>query len=195
LQAVDDVAIKGYDGSSPSDAVVSRDGRTAYVLADDVFVIDTAVPAVSTTISITDIVSQAKGIALAPDGSRLYVTKPDTNLINPEGRGPAVVVIDTNARQVIGTVKPVGAMPFGIAVAVPPTGLCVGDDQGQTRVTVGELVTSVNYAADGCPSAIMTAAPRSRARHASRLRAVRRWSRQRVREPTPASTRHNSQST
>jgi YVTN family beta-propeller protein len=149
------VDIKGFFGHGPSDAVVSLDGRTAYVVADDVFVLDTTVPAIRTTISITDIASDsARGAALTPDGSRLYVTV-------SESGDTAALVIDTNARQIIGTLKPFGVGPSGIAITAPPTGLCVPDDQGQTRVTVGELVTSVNYAADGCPSAMMTVAPQS----------------------------------
>jgi YVTN family beta-propeller protein len=136
------------------DAVVSPDGRTAYVpIGVGICVVDTTVPAISATIPLDPYIfySGSYGVALAPDGSRLYVTNQYAE--QGQDRGPAVEVIDTNTRQVFATVKTVGSSPFGVAVTTPPTGLCVGDDQGQTRVTVGELVTSVNYNADGCPTA------------------------------------------
>jgi YVTN family beta-propeller protein len=143
------------DPGGASDAVVSPDGRTAYISTIyGISVVDTTVPAISTTIPFTEIFVGSfvpGGLALTPDGSRLYVTS-QTAEQGPD-RDPAVAVIDTNTRQVFATVKAVGSNAFGIAVTAPPTGLCVGDAQGQTRVTVGELVTSVNYAADGCPTA------------------------------------------
>ena len=150
------VALNGLQHQA-GNVALSADQRTAYVLTNELVVVDTTVPAIITTIELTDNPSYGPasgGIALSADDSRLYIVNPRA------GSSPAVVVLDAHTYQVVGSVSPIGQFPFGIAVGSPPTGLCVPDDQGQTRVTVGELVTSVNYAADGCPSA-MSPAPQS----------------------------------
>jgi DNA-binding beta-propeller fold protein YncE len=91
----------------------------------------------------------AAGVALSPDGGRLVVTSPDTGV----DWGHGIAVIDTATLQIAAAIPPAGNGPDSVAIVTPPTGLCTADDQGQTRVTVGELVTAVNYAADGCPTA------------------------------------------
>ena len=93
--------------------------------------------------------SNSAGVALSPDGGRLLVTSPDAHT----GDEPGVAVIDTATLQIVATIPATGDGPWDVAIVTPPTGLCTADDSGQARVTVGELVTAVNYSVDGCPTA------------------------------------------
>jgi hypothetical protein len=69
---------------------------------------------------------------------------------------PAAAVIDAQSLQAVATIPALFDQPFEVAIVTPPSGLCTGDDHAQTRVTVGELVTSVDYSVDGCPTARMS---------------------------------------
>jgi YVTN family beta-propeller protein len=145
----------------------SHDGRVGYAVgcpgamgggcADPqaqtaVLVIDIASLTITNTIPLQAALpgGNTAGVALSPDGGRLLVTNPDATA---QGQQPAVIVIDTATLQVVGAIPAVGDEPYDVAIVTPPSGLCTADDSGQTRVTVGELVTSVNYSVDGCPTA------------------------------------------
>jgi YVTN family beta-propeller protein len=162
-----DVATRSVTQSLPLSGVsgiaYSHDGRVGYAasaiggagssLAMLLQVIDMASLTITNTISLTTALAGGAtggGVALSPDGARLIVTNPDATA---KGTLPAAVVIDTATLQVVGTIPAVGDGPHSVAIATPPTGLCTADATGQTRVTVGELVKAVNYAADGCPTA------------------------------------------
>ena len=58
------------------------------------------------TIKLTGDTVRPMGIAVAPDGKKIYVTT---------GRGRNVVVIDTSSYEVVGSVE-VGIRPWGIAI-------------------------------------------------------------------------------
>jgi YVTN family beta-propeller protein len=125
----------------------TADGRAAYAtIADDarVAVIDTARH--RQIDSINDVGEAPGGIAIAPDSGLAYVTD-----FTAGPNDPGIFVIDTTTNQVIDSLPTLGAGPTGIALTTAPTGLCVGDAQGETKVTVDELVLSVNYLLNGCP--------------------------------------------
>jgi DNA-binding beta-propeller fold protein YncE len=143
----------------------SHDGRVGYAVGcagavesgcthsqtgTALFVIDMPSLSIANTIPLSAVFNgyDAGGVALSPDGGRLVVTSPETGV----GLDFGIAVIDTATLQIVTTIPPAGDGPYSVAIVTPPTGLCAADDQGQTRVTVGELVTSVNYAADGCPT-------------------------------------------
>ncbi len=168
--SVVDTATLNITQSQPlplTDIAYSRDRRVAYGLGRGsdgqaaILVIDTATLAVTNTLPLSTALGgdNIAAVALSPGGDRLLVTNPsggdqvETGASSTSDRQPAVVVIDTRTLEVIGTMRAVGDQPFGIAVVTPPSGLCTADDRGQTRVTVGELVTAVDYSVDGCPTA------------------------------------------
>ena len=125
----------------------TADGRTAYAaLPDDgtVAVIDTVTQ--RQVDSIANAGEAPGGIAIAPDTGLAYVTD-----FTAGANEPGVFVIDTKTNRVIGSLPTLGGGPTGIALTTAPTGLCVGDAQGETKVTVDELVLSVNYLLNGCP--------------------------------------------
>src|SRR5262249_14938924 len=116
-------------------------------------VIDTATLMVTST---TPLKTALQGgfptqVAVSPDGGRLVIN-------NGEAQGkaqePAAVVVDTLSLTLVAQIPRFGGdNPHDVAVATPPSGLCAGDSHAQTRVTVGELVTAVDYSVDGCPTA------------------------------------------
>jgi len=125
----------------------TADGRTAYATLPDsstVAIIDTATNSVVDSIS--NVGDSPGGIAISPDTGLAYVTN-----FTATTSQPGVFIIDTKTNKVIGSLPTLGDGPTGIALTTAPTGLCVGDAQGQTEVTIDELVLSVHYALDGCP--------------------------------------------
>ena len=124
------------------------DGRTAYAtIADNgtVAVIDTATNRVVNTLS--NVGFNPAGIVISPDTLLAYVT--DSTATSTD---PGVFVIDTKTNQITTSLPVLGDGPTVIALTTAPTGLCVGDAQGQSMVTIDELVKSVNYSLDGCPA-------------------------------------------
>jgi RHS repeat-associated protein len=71
--------------------------------APAIAVIDTATNSVTATIPTSQL---AQGIAVSPDGTKVYAAQPQANLVS---------VIDTSSNTIIANV-PVGNLPFGIAV-------------------------------------------------------------------------------
>jgi hypothetical protein len=157
--------------STGGDIAYSPDGRIGYALgcvlaegggcADPtadftLFVIDMSSLTITNTVPLQEALGGRNeagngGIAVSPDGARLVVVNP--NAVAKRQQPPAAIVIDTASLQVVGTIQAVGDEPWDVAIVTPPSGLCTADDSGQTRVTVGELVSSVNYSVDGCPTA------------------------------------------
>lgn len=149
-----------------NDITFSRDGATAYGVGcvaagcaeSAVFVIDMSTLAITKTISVQAALgASATALALSPDGGRLVVL--NAGAMAAQAQFPAAVVIDTATSQIVATIPAAGDAPFDVAIVSPPTGLCTADDSGQTRVTVGELVSSVNYSVNGCPTVPTTSSP------------------------------------
>jgi DNA-binding beta-propeller fold protein YncE len=151
-----------------SSIAYSHDGRVGYAVGclgpsgcdtTGLLVIDMASLTITNTVPLADAFGDDYpicGIALSPDEGRLLVTNWDAMLPAPDNSGftTAAVVIDTTTQQVVGTIPTVGDNPYSPAIVTPPTGLCTADASGQTRVTVGELVSAVTYSVDGCPTAV-----------------------------------------
>ena len=118
---------------------VSPDGTVVYAgEVSDTAVIDTTTNSVVNTIP----TGEPFAIAFTADGHTAYATIADDSRVS---------VIDTKTNRVIGSLPTLGDGPTGIGLTTAPTGLCVGDSQGETKVTVDELVLSVNYLLNGCP--------------------------------------------
>jgi DNA-binding beta-propeller fold protein YncE len=136
------------------DVAFSPDGSRAYAAVDPggIAVIDVAASTVLRTIHISAFDPFGSvgmgGVAVSADGKFLLATHGRAT-----GGQRGLAVIDAMTEQVLSTHSTGEAYPVDVVtVAQLPDGLCVGDESGQTRVTVGELVTSVNYALDGCPT-------------------------------------------
>lgn len=127
----------------------SADRSVAYAVdGEKLTFLDTASGGI-TTLSLRPSISEPNSIALSVDGRRLFVTDAGVNQVGD----PAVAVVDVALRQVLVTVaSAVDEAAWDVAVIEPPSGLCDGDERGETRVTVGELVSSVNFSVDGCPT-------------------------------------------
>ena len=99
-------------GNSPCDVVFAPDSAHAYVVNQDatVSVINTATHTVTKTISIgTTNFYACSGIAITPDGSRIYVTRYDSDNVS---------IIDTTTNTIVGSPIAVGAnRPTRIAIA------------------------------------------------------------------------------
>jgi len=141
--------------SEPFAIVFAADGRTAYAsLVDDgkVAVIDTAALRVSALIPVAQ---NPGGLALPPDGTRLYVTD-----ITSTAHEPGLFIVDTTTQQIVESLATLGDGPTDVELTVPPQGLCVGNARGQTEVTIDELVRSVGYSLTECPGRFpMSVAP------------------------------------
>jgi YVTN family beta-propeller protein len=96
-------------GGDPTAIVASRDGTRVYVLHGEapaaVAAIDTATDAVVGLTSLPT--AQARGMALTPDGARLYVSASTAN---------RVIVVSTPAMSVMATI-PVGSFPLGVDIS------------------------------------------------------------------------------
>ncbi|MBD0710197.1 MULTISPECIES: YncE family protein [unclassified Streptomyces] len=106
-------------GTAPYGLVVGRDGRAWTATAEGVAVVDTGtrrllalVPYATDTGPVTtgEYRGGGMGIALAPDGSRIYVG------VNVPGGNGTLEVVDTATLRVTGTV-PVGRRPFDVDVS------------------------------------------------------------------------------
>jgi YVTN family beta-propeller protein len=139
--------IKSIAVGEPFAIAFTADGRKAYATIADsqvIAIIDTTThQAIG---SIENVGDSPGGIAISPDTGIAYSTD-----FTAAANEPGVFVIDTKTNKVITSLPTLGDGPTGIALTTAPTGLCVGDAQGETQVTVDELVLSVNYLLDGCP--------------------------------------------
>ncbi|MFD7071482.1 hypothetical protein ACFV97_30120 [Streptomyces sp. NPDC059913] len=106
-------------GTAPYGLVVGEDGLAWVATAEGVAVVDTEkrtrlarIPYRTRTGPVTtgEYRGGGMGIALAPDGSRVYVG------VNVPGRTGVLEIIDTATREVTGT-APVGRRPFDVDVA------------------------------------------------------------------------------
>ncbi|MFE6915561.1 YncE family protein [Streptomyces rubiginosohelvolus] len=106
-------------GTAPYGLVVGEDGRAWVATAEGVAVVDTEqrtrialIPYATESGPVTtgEYRGGGMGIALAPDGGRVYVG------VNVPGEDGAVEVIDTATREVTGT-APVGMRPFDVDVS------------------------------------------------------------------------------
>ncbi|MFI2467343.1 YncE family protein [Streptomyces globisporus] len=106
-------------GTAPYGLVVGEDGRAWVATAEGVAVVDTErrtrlalIPYATESgpVATGEYRGGGMGIALAPDGSRVYVG------VNVPGEDGAVEVIDTATREVTGT-APVGMRPFDVDVS------------------------------------------------------------------------------
>jgi len=115
-------------GAGPGGFAFSPDGRYAYVTNtgdNTVSVIDTTTDTVVATVS--DIGHTSLGVAVSPDGSRVYVSNLET-----EG---TVTAIDTATNTPVGDPIPVGAFPAGLVVSADNTKVYVTNvDDGTVSV-------------------------------------------------------------
>jgi YVTN family beta-propeller protein len=98
-------------GARPRFVIFRRDGRRreGFVSAENggtVVLVDADADSVVSTIAVGDRTTKPTGLALSPDGQRLYVAN---------GRSNEVVVIDVATRAARGAVR-TGERPWGIAL-------------------------------------------------------------------------------
>jgi len=98
-------------------AVLAQNAYITNYGSNNVSVIDTATNTVIATINM----SYPFGVAVTPDGNKVYVTNPTAG-----GVPNLVSVIDTGTNTVIGTIT-VGANPFGVAVTPDGTKVYVAN--------------------------------------------------------------------
>jgi DNA-binding beta-propeller fold protein YncE len=134
----------------PKDIAFSSDGARAYATAGGVAVIDTASHDTIDALPVADF-DQPHGIEVSSSSGLVYVTDFEAITDGAAARQPGLAIIDPAARAVIALVDTFGNNPTDIALVRAPPGLCAGDAMRESKVTVGELVTSVNFAIDGCP--------------------------------------------
>jgi DNA-binding beta-propeller fold protein YncE len=117
-----------------------------------VLVIDMESLAVSGTILLPG-VDTPFGVSLSRNLHHLYITDLDASFdpTSPRDRSPGLVVVDVESEAIIARYSTLGTMPSAVVAVTPPQGLCTADEVAQSKVTVGELVTSVRFAVDGCP--------------------------------------------
>ncbi len=97
-------------GTRPRSVVFSPDGRRAYVANEidaTISVIDTATRQSIDTIMLPGTNARPMGLAVAPNGSKLYVTT---------GRGTQLIAIALPSHDVLGAVE-VGLRPWGVALS------------------------------------------------------------------------------
>ena len=136
-------------GCEPTRIAIAPNGKHAYVantFSGTVSVIDTAANAVSATIPVP---SALEGIAISPEGQRVYVTS--------RAGQDAMVVIDTGTNTILDTVTGVGGAPGGIAVSPDGRLVFVTNEHMWGTVTVIDSVTSLvvsTIAVGDWPSAV-----------------------------------------
>jgi DNA-binding beta-propeller fold protein YncE len=92
-------------------------------------------------------------VAVSSSGKRILVAGAS---FDGETTSHEVDVLDGDTHQLLGR-TPLDAAVVDLLAGSPPLGLCSGDSELQTKVTVGELMTSVNFALDGCPGDVVGA--------------------------------------
>jgi YVTN family beta-propeller protein len=136
-------------GCSPTSIAIAPSGKHAYVanwFSGTVSVIDTATNAVSATIPVPNTL---EGIAISPDGQRVYVTS--------RASQDAVVVIDTGTNTVLETLTGIGGAPKGIAVSPDGRLVFVTNEHIFGTVTVIDSATNMvvsTIAVGDWPSAV-----------------------------------------
>ncbi|MFQ5664938.1 MAG: YncE family protein [Candidatus Binatia bacterium] len=86
------------------------------------------------------------GVAVSGDGALVYVTD-----FTSAATDVGFWVIDAATNRVVGGIPTMGDGPASVVLTTAPEGLCVGDAEGETKVTVDELVRGVNQVLNGCP--------------------------------------------
>lgn len=143
-------------GATARDVEFSADGSVAYATYGaqgeeaGVSIIDAGQHLVVDSIPLPDSRSPW-GIGISSASGLVYVA--DAAAFPDQGQEdrPGLIVIDPVSRTVIGSANTFGGNPSDVVLVRAPEGLCAGDQAHESKVTVGELVTSVNYAIDGCP--------------------------------------------
>lgn len=105
-----DVVARIDVGLRPRGLAVTRDGATLFVtneLDHSVSIVDKAQRAVRGTIAMPRDDDLPMGIAVAPNGGRIYVTT---------GRGGTLLAFDAVTRELVGETR-VGARPWGVALS------------------------------------------------------------------------------
>lgn len=136
-------------GCEPTSIAIAPNGKHAYVanrFSGTVMVIETATNAVIAT---TPVPSMLEGMAISPDGQRVYVTS--------RAGQDAVVVIDTSTNTILETLTGVGSAPGRIAVSPDGKLVYVANEHLFGTVTVIDSATNTvvsTIAVGDWPSAI-----------------------------------------
>ena len=110
-------------GSTPNEVVVSPDGRALYVPnfgpngRGVLSIIDTTTHAVTDSVVVSGGGGRPTGAAVAPDGTRVYVST--NSEVNPPSERGTVSVVDTTTMAVIATIA---INPFPSGVGITPDG-------------------------------------------------------------------------
>lgn len=149
-----------------NDVAFDATQQRAYFAAEEITIVNTASNVIVDSFAIPGNDFPA-GLALSRDGRLLYVTNYDAEFdpSRPRSQDLGLAIVDLTSKVVIGSLPTFGSNPSDVEVVAAPQGLCTGDAEAETKVTIGELVSSVNYAIDGCPTdpqTVTTAASRAK---------------------------------
>ena len=133
-------------GSQPTGIAMSPDGSVVYTVlgfSSNILIIDTATDAIVGTISYDSPSLYHAGIAIKPDGGRLYVSSPG----NPDG--DSVSVINPTTRETVAVIPfAANSHPYGLAVTPDGSKVFVANS-GSNNVSV--IATANNTVIETIP--------------------------------------------
>jgi RHS repeat-associated protein len=130
--------------SSAQNAYVDNDTSSGPTIA----VIDTATNTLLTSIAMSD---GSQGIAVSPDGTRVYAAHQNANTVS---------VIDTATNSVVATVS-VGTLPFGIAVLPNGSAVYVSNFHDATISVINTATNTVTATISSSNTGMLAASPDS----------------------------------
>jgi YVTN family beta-propeller protein len=121
----------------PAVAYVANNGSSTVSVID---------PATEAEVAVIPVPGQPGGVALRPDGERVYVTLPgsliDLRTLHLTNPGSTVAVIDTGSQAVVATI-PVGSVPTGIAASLDGRLMYVTNTLGQSISVIDTMTNTV----------------------------------------------------
>jgi YVTN family beta-propeller protein len=129
-------------GSQPEGIAMSPDGSVVYTVlgfSSNILIIDTATDAIVGTISYDSPSMLHAGIAIKPDGGRLYVSSPG----NPDG--DSVSVINPTTRETVAVIPfAANSHPYGLAVTPDGSKVFVANQDLNAPSNVSVINTATN---------------------------------------------------